>query len=437
MLLFGGFGSASTYNNDTWGHDLSDNTWTNKSPASPPAGREYHSLAYLGGTQVLLFGGIGFGAMFGDTWVYDLSNNTWTNKSPATGPSARLQQAMAYIGGDQVMLFGGNYPGGPGNDTWVYDLSDNNWTLKSPATNPSARVGHSLVALDDGRILLFGGAFSGCDETWLYRPGDNTWTQRFPATKPSGRHGHMGSPLGGDQVLLFGGQLTSGGSVNGETWVFAIVPELSINDVSVNEGNAGTSTFDFTVSLSEPAGVGGVTFDIGTQEDSATMRITITFRIPTDTIPEGNSNYTFSVTVNGDVDYESDETFFVNVSSVTGANSGDLQGSGTIVNDDCPPITATVSGGGKISVPAVLQRLRSLSGGTAPYSVTLSNDVDRSTAPAPARLHGQSNQHHDLHGAIGYPRQRLPGDPRAAAPLSPWTTSRLAHAQTCNQHLVA
>ena len=374
VLLFGGF-TGAPYANDTWVYDLSDNTWTNKSPASPPSVREYSSLAYLGGTKALLFGGTGFGT-FGDTWVYDLSNNTWTNKGPAISPSARLQQAMAYLGGDQVMLFGGNYPGGPGNDTWVYDLSDNNWTLKSPATKPSARASHSLAALDDGRILLFGGGFSGSDETWLYRPSDNTWTQRFPATKPSARHAYGLASLGGDQVLLFGGQLISNGSVNGETWVFDIIPELSINDVSVNEGTGGTTTFDFTVSLSEPAGVGGVTFEIATQEDSATTANNdYASKSLTPTIPEGMSTYTFSVTVNGDVDYEADETFFVNVSNVTGATLADVQGSGTILNDDCPTITATVSGGGAICPGGSSTVTVTLLGGSAPYSVTLSNGV--------------------------------------------------------------
>ena len=47
--------------------------------------------------------------------------------------------------------------------------------------------------------------------------------------------------------------------------------ELSINDVSASEGNSGSTLFDFTVSLSAPAGAGGVTFDIATQDDTATV----------------------------------------------------------------------------------------------------------------------------------------------------------------------
>src|SRR5205807_10510397 len=46
-------------------------------------------------------------------------------------------------------------------------------------------------------------------------------------------------------------------------------PLLTINDVSLTEGNTGTKTFTFTVSLSKAALAGGVTFDITTQDDSA------------------------------------------------------------------------------------------------------------------------------------------------------------------------
>jgi len=55
---------------------------------------------------------------------------------------------------------------------------------------------------------------------------------------------------------------------------FSITPNpggltLSVSDVSLNEGNAGTTSFQFTVSLSAAAGPGGVTFDIATSSGTA------------------------------------------------------------------------------------------------------------------------------------------------------------------------
>lgn len=46
-------------------------------------------------------------------------------------------------------------------------------------------------------------------------------------------------------------------------------PSLSINDVTMAEGNSGTTSFNFTVSLTSPAGAGGVTFDIATADGTA------------------------------------------------------------------------------------------------------------------------------------------------------------------------
>ncbi|MBB6257829.1 uncharacterized protein YhjY with autotransporter beta-barrel domain [Xanthomonas arboricola] len=115
-------------------------------------------------------------------------------------------------------------------------------------------------------------------------------------------------------------------------------PTLSINNVSVNEGNAGTTNATFTVSLSQPAGAGGVSFDIATADGTATAGVDyVASSLTGQTIPAGSSSATFTVLVNGDTLSEPNETFFVNVSNVTGASVGDGQGQGTIVNDDALP----------------------------------------------------------------------------------------------------
>nr|WP_320204022.1 putative Ig domain-containing protein [Agrobacterium rosae]MDX8306017.1 putative Ig domain-containing protein [Agrobacterium rosae] len=115
-------------------------------------------------------------------------------------------------------------------------------------------------------------------------------------------------------------------------------PTLSINDVSVNEGNAGNTNATFTVSLNQPAGAGGVSFDIATADGTATAGVDyVASSLTGQTIPAGSSSATFTVLVNGDTLSEPNETFFVNVSNVTGASVGDSQGQGTIVNDDALP----------------------------------------------------------------------------------------------------
>jgi uncharacterized protein len=123
-----------------------------------------------------------------------------------------------------------------------------------------------------------------------------------------------------------------------------IQPNLTINDVSANEGNSGTTSFVFSVSLSAPAGPGGVTFDIATadgtaQDDNPATEDNdyVAQSLTGQTIPIGSSGpYNFTVSVNGDTTDEPNETFFVNVTSVTGAAPADGQGQGTIQNDDAP-----------------------------------------------------------------------------------------------------
>ncbi|HEX7707581.1 MAG TPA: lamin tail domain-containing protein [Thermoanaerobaculia bacterium] len=122
------------------------------------------------------------------------------------------------------------------------------------------------------------------------------------------------------------------------------VLSLSISDVTLPEGNAGTTSFEFTVSLNAPAPSGGVTFDIATSNDTATTADNdyVAKTLIGQTIPEGQTSYTFEVLVNGDTEIESTETFFVNVTNVTGAEVSKSQGVGTITNDDFAPPVYTV-----------------------------------------------------------------------------------------------
>jgi hypothetical protein len=120
-------------------------------------------------------------------------------------------------------------------------------------------------------------------------------------------------------------------------------PTLNINDVTLAEGDPpGTTTFTFDVTLSSLAGLSGVTFDIATADGTAQDgnpvgedNDYVAQSLTGQTIAAGSSGpYSFSVTVNRDSTAEPNETFFVNVTNITGANAGDTQGQGTINNDD-------------------------------------------------------------------------------------------------------
>ena len=112
-------------------------------------------------------------------------------------------------------------------------------------------------------------------------------------------------------------------------------PSLSINDVTQAEGDAGTTNFNFTVSLNTPAQTGGVSFTVNTADGTATAPSDYTAIVNgSGSIAEGNSSTQVTVSVNGDTTIEPNETFFVNITNVTGAGVTDAQGQGTITNDD-------------------------------------------------------------------------------------------------------
>jgi hypothetical protein len=116
------------------------------------------------------------------------------------------------------------------------------------------------------------------------------------------------------------------------------LPNLTINDVTLAEGDAGTTNFVFTVSLSAPAGPGGVTFNVATANGTATAGSDyVASSLTAQTIPAASSTYTFTVQVNGDTVDEANETFFVNVTGVVNAVVVDGQGIGTITDDDPQP----------------------------------------------------------------------------------------------------
>jgi predicted extracellular nuclease len=119
-------------------------------------------------------------------------------------------------------------------------------------------------------------------------------------------------------------------------------PNLSVSDVALAEGDPpGTTTFTFAVTLTSPAST-GVTFDIATadgtaQDDNPVSEDNdyVAQSVTGQTIPAGSTGpYNFTVTVNRDPTVEPTQTFFVNVTNVTGANVVDGQGLGTIQNDD-------------------------------------------------------------------------------------------------------
>jgi hypothetical protein len=111
------------------------------------------------------------------------------------------------------------------------------------------------------------------------------------------------------------------------------LPAISINDVTVPEGNSGTTTGVFTVSLSR-ASSQVVTASYSTADGSATAGSDYVSTSGTVTFNPGETSKTITVTTIGDTVVEGNESFFINLTSATNATIADGQGIGTIVDDD-------------------------------------------------------------------------------------------------------
>lgn len=111
------------------------------------------------------------------------------------------------------------------------------------------------------------------------------------------------------------------------------VPDININNVSIVEGNSGSSQLIFTVTLSVATST-TVTVNYATADDSATAGSDYQAASGTVTFNPGVTSQPIAITVFGDTAIEPDETFFVHLSNAVGGNIVGSPGVGTIVNDD-------------------------------------------------------------------------------------------------------
>lgn len=116
-----------------------------------------------------------------------------------------------------------------------------------------------------------------------------------------------------------------------------VVPTLAINDVTVTEGNSGTTEMTFTVTISDDYPV-DVTADWATSEGTATDPEDFTTSSGTVTFASGTTtSQTITVPIVGDTLDEPAQTLTVTMSSPENATLADATGTGTISDDDATP----------------------------------------------------------------------------------------------------
>ena len=120
----------------------------------------------------------------------------------------------------------------------------------------------------------------------------------------------------------------------------APLPTLSINNVTITEGDAGTLTVTFTVTQS---GRGKSSVRFATEADTASSPGDYLARSGTLKFAGGHKTNKVAITIVGDTLDEANETFFVRLSNPVGATIADGQGVGTITDNDAPPTVSSVA----------------------------------------------------------------------------------------------
>jgi uncharacterized delta-60 repeat protein len=206
----------------------------------------------------------------------------------------------------------------------------------SSSLNPSAlgqsvtftAAASSAVGTPTGAVAFKDGAsaIAGCGNV----PVVDGQAKCLTSTLGAGNH-NITADYGGDaNFLAASGALAGGQQVEVNSYI-------SVNDVSLAEGDSGTKSFSFTLTLSEASNL-TVKVDFSTANDTATAGSDYQTAAATLTFAPGETEKTVTVLIQSDTLNETDETFFVNLSNPVNATISDNQGLVTILNDDSPGV---------------------------------------------------------------------------------------------------
>src|SRR5438045_2715953 len=114
-------------------------------------------------------------------------------------------------------------------------------------------------------------------------------------------------------------------------------PALSIDSVTHSEGDAGTTSYVFTVTKTGNTGL-SASVDFQTADGTATVSDN-DYQTNNGTLNFAANETTKQITVlvTGDTRFEANETFTVHLSNASGATISGADGTGTILNDDGVP----------------------------------------------------------------------------------------------------
>ena len=180
----------------------------------------------------------------------------------------------------------------------------------------------------------------------------------FPGSPAMDGGDNVGCPLTDQRGILRPVDGDNDGAAICDMGSYEARNQIMISDVSVAEGDSGMTSAVITVTLT-PTSAQAITVDYTTVDGTAISGDDFNAHSGTITFTAGQDVQFIIITINGDTDDESDETFFVNLSNAQIADLVDRQAICTIIdNDGLPSLAITdqaVNEGNNSSVNAMFE----------------------------------------------------------------------------------
>ncbi len=227
-----------------------------------------------------------------------------------------------------------SFGAGAGTTTAVFTVS------LSQATSQTVTVRYATA----GGTAAAGSDFTAVSGTLTFAPGQTSQTVAVPVVRDLVAEATetftvgLSSPAGATLARTS----AIGTILDDDAITPPPTPNVTINNASQTEGNAGTATVRFTVTLSAAAS-SPVTVIYATANGTATTGSDYNAKSGTVTFAPGQTAQTIDVAILGDTAVEANERFLVQLTSASGATIATSQGFGTILNDDVQQVLPSLA----------------------------------------------------------------------------------------------
>jgi CSLREA domain-containing protein len=265
-------------------------------------------------------------------------NATFNVALPGVAPGSVISATATNLATNDTSEFSANViAGSPGTFQFsapAYSVSETGPSVTLTVTRTDGTVPATVDYTTTNGTAVAGSDFTATGGTLAFSATDTSKTITVPITNDS---------LDEDDETFSVALSNAGGATIAAPSTATVTindddaaPSLSISDANVTEGNSGTTTLTFNVTLS-PASGRQVTVDYTTVDGTASAGSDYGARFGTLTFAPNETLKTVAVTVNGDTMAEANETLRVQLSSASNATIAGADGIGTINNDDGPP----------------------------------------------------------------------------------------------------